>query len=274
MIYLIKNEMINSNMKTYELINVQKEKLIIRMSTRSIYQVGDFVVVTTINGKTAIDSKVVKPANFLDFYPQGKLNVFQLKEQTAAYINRITNDDLRMIVDELITNNEDFYLFPAAKTIHHAYIGGLCEHTLSMLKIADSYRDIYEFDEQLLFAGILLHDFGKLRELQDYGVTYTVEGNLLGHIAICYEEIVKVMARYDMVQNDILMQLKHLILVHHGKLEYGSPKLPMTIEGYLLSQLDETDAKMNLLVNSLSTVESGNFSHPINGFDRRKFYKG
>lgn len=273
MIYLIHNTYKNNMNKTLELRNEKMEKIQIREAIQSKYKVGDFVNVDVVNNnKPVIDTKVVKPQNFLDFYPKGLYNKELLKEQILQYVKKIQNADIRIIIDEILLS-EEFYLYPAAKAIHHAHIGGLAEHTLSMLKLADAFIENYDLNMDLLYAGIIIHDYGKLRELGSYGLTYTVEGNLLGHLMIGYEIIVNVMNKYDMQETEYTMLLKHMVLAHHGRMDYGSPKEPMTRESYILAQIDEIDAKMNLLKNSLDSVNEGEISNPIKGFDGRRFYK-
>lgn len=272
MTYLIVNEYTNQVSKTLDLRNSVGEKIQIRTTPNSIYQVGNYVKVDIINKKQVIDCKVVKPANFLDYYNHGQFNTQYLKAEIFKYVNKIEDDNIKLIVEELL-ENEDYFIYPAAKTIHHAHIGGVAEHSLSMLGLSDTFITAYKLDKDLLYAGIILHDFGKVRELDCLGLTYTVEGNLLGHLMIGYELICNVMFKYDISETEKTMLLKHMILSHHGRLDYGSPKEPMTIEAYILAELDEIDAKVNLLKNSLQTVANGQISQPLNAFERRRFYK-
>ncbi len=272
MTYLITNEYINNVSKNLELRNQSGEKIQIRTTPDSIFTTGDYVKVDFINKRNVIDCKVVRPDNYLCYYEQGQFNKEYLQAEISKYVEKIKDDNINLIVSELL-ENEDFFIYPAAKTIHHAHIGGIAEHTLSMLKLSDGFISNYELDSDLIYAGIILHDYGKIRELASLGLTYTVEGNLLGHLMIGYELVVDVMHKYKISETEKTMLLKHMIIAHHGKLEYGSAKEPMTIEAYVLSQIDEIDAKINLLETSLKTVETGNISGPINAFDRRRFYK-
>ncbi len=272
MVYLITNDYTNQFNKNLELRNEKGEVIQIRTTPDSIYKIGDFVKVDIINKKQVIDCKVVKPANVLDYYVHGKYNTEYLKAEINKYVERIIDLDIKIIVEELL-EEEDFFIYPAAKTVHHAHIGGIAEHTLSMLKMSEAFIVNYDLDSDLLFAGIILHDYGKLRELAAIGLTYTVEGNLLGHLMIGYELICQTMMKYKISETEKTMLLKHMIISHHGKLEYGSAKEPMTIEAYVLSQIDEIDAKVNLLQNTFTKQEAGTISGPINLFDRRRFYK-
>ena len=272
MIYLINSEYVNQQMKNLELRNDKLETINVRTNDMS-YEVGEYVDVDIVSGKTIINNRVDKPLNFLDYFHKGKLSKEQLTEKMSDYVALIENDKYRMILQEMIFSCDDFFVFPAAKSIHHAYIGGLCEHTLNMLDLSKGFLELYDLNKDLLYTGIMLHDFGKVRELKEYGLSYTIEGNLLGHISICNEEIAHIAMNLEINDEPEIYALKHLILSHHGKLDYGSPKEPMLIEAYVLSMLDEMDAKLNLLEKEMAKVEKGKMSPPLMGFDRRRFIK-
>lgn len=274
--YLIYNEYTNQHNKMLELRNQYLETLMVKTTPQSVYTIGDFVEVEIINKKTTIVSKVQRPTNHLDYYNPGNYTAYQLKQLLAQKIELIKNEKYRLILSELCESNEEFYLFPAGKSMHHAHIGGLVEHILSMLELADKFIEHYQLDQDLLYTGIILHDFGKLRELKQYGLTYTVEGNVLGHISIATEQIASIAINMGWNEDNDIIALKHLILSHHGRMDYGSPKEPMILEAYVLSMIDEMDAKINLLTNVLEKTPVNKISGPINGFDRRRFwnYKG
>ncbi len=271
MIYLIINLYINNGIKNLDLRDKNKEIIKVRVSDQTSYQVGDYVLVEQVNKKPQIDTVVSKPDDFLEYYVHGQKNKFQLVEEINYYVAHINDDTLKLLVHELAIDNDLYFLYPAAKTIHHAYLGGLADHSLGMLAIAESYSKLYDLNVSVLYTAIILHDVGKLRELQDFGLTYTVEGNMIGHLIIGFEEVVKVLEKYQIKQTDNIMHLKHLILSHHGRMDYGSPKEPMTVEAYILSQIDETDSKMNLLEKIKQETPLGEISKPVNGFDRRRF---
>lgn len=272
MIYLIINTYVNNDRKKIELRNDVHELIQIITTANSMYNIGDFVKVDIINKKYVIDCKVVKPENHLDFYIQGNYNAQYLKAEICNYVEKIEDNDIKLIVEELL-ENEDFYIFPAAKSIHHAHLSGIAEHVLSMLQVSDHLISHYKLDRDLMYAGIILHDYGKIRELSAMGLTYTIEGNLIGHLQIGFELICSVMQKYNIVESEKTMLLKHMIIAHHGKLEYGSAKEPMTIEAYVLSMIDEMDAKINYVETSLKNVDAGEISCSLNAFDRRRFYK-
>ncbi len=153
---------------------------------------------------------------------------------------------------------ERLLLAPAAKGMHHAYAGGLLEHTLSVCRLCLRLADHYpELDRQALLAGALFHDMGKLWELsQGLSVDYTSEGRLLGHIQIVVDKLAPFL-RKSGLEEPLALHLKHLILSHHGLLEFGSPRLPATAEALLLHYADNIDAKMNQVANALSGLAEG-----------------
>ena len=139
---------------------------------------------------------------------------------------------------------------PAAKGIHHAYVGGLLEHSLSVARIADSLAAHYSgVDRSLLLAGALLHDIGKVEELtmEVAVIDYTAQGRLKGHLVMGSEMVAEAATHIKDFPPELLTQLQHLILSHHGRQEFGSPTVPMTVEAFLLSFVDDLDAKMNLM---------------------------
>ena len=142
---------------------------------------------------------------------------------------------------------------PAAKTIHHAYAGGLLEHTVSSLKLAHRIADHYpQVDRDMLVAGAFFHDLGKIRELQgDRNVEYTDEGRLVGHLVMT-AQWVHDKARRVGVPRDLEHHVVHMILAHHGKLEFGSPKPPMTLEALLTHYIDELDSRVNSWLNLMA----------------------
>ncbi len=141
----------------------------------------------------------------------------------------------------------DFRRAPAAKTIHHAHHGGLAEHTLSVMRLAQRVSDQYPMaDRDLLVAGAFLHDLGKLRELGfERQTEYTDEGRLVGHLVIAAEWIHDHASRIEGFPKPLEAHLKHLVLSHHGSMEFGSPRLPQTLEAMLLHYIDELDSRVS-----------------------------
>ncbi len=177
----------------------------------------------------------------------------EMARQMHSLISSIENPYLKTLLTNVFGKKEIGSLFkdaPAAKTMHHGYLGGLIEHCLSMAKLADLISSHYSgVDRSLLVAGALLHDIGKLKELaMDVGViAYTDEGRLKGHLVMGSEMVARAAAKIDNFPSELLQHLQHMILSHHGQLQFGSPTVPMTVEAFLLSQIDDMDAKMNMM---------------------------
>jgi 3'-5' exoribonuclease len=179
---------------------------------------------------------------------------------------RIKNPALRQLVESLLTGNrEAMLIFPAARRNHHAYVGGLLEHTLSVTRtcvyMADKYAEYYPemkppLDKDLVVAGGILHDIGKVREMQQRpeGASHTAEGSLIGHILIgrdMVREAAAAMPAGALPDGDAVLRLEHVIITHQGRPEWGSPKPPMTPEAMLVHSADDLDAKYHMMVSVL-----------------------
>jgi 3'-5' exoribonuclease len=159
---------------------------------------------------------------------------------------------LRGLLEALLDDPEialRYKTAPAAKQIHHAYLGGLIEHVLSLCRMAALAASHYKtIDLDLLLTGVVLHDIGKIYELSyDRGFSYTTEGQLLGHISIAMRMVSDKLARMPDFPPRLRMLVEHMILSHHGRLEFGSPKLPQFPEALLLHYLDDLDSKMECM---------------------------
>jgi 3'-5' exoribonuclease len=167
----------------------------------------------------------------------------ELESRMAA----VADPHIRALLTRIVAEHgEKLRIWPAARQVHHAYRGGLLEHLLKMMEVAALLADAYGARRDLLIAGALLHDIGKLQEL-DYGpaVTYTVEGNLLGHITIGAAMVRDTVRDLPDFPPELALEIEHLVLSHHGERTLGSPVVPMTIEAFILSAVDDLDAKLN-----------------------------
>jgi 3'-5' exoribonuclease len=161
---------------------------------------------------------------------------------------------LRAIVDQ---NAAKLRIWPAARTVHHAYRGGLLEHILKIMEVSSILANQYGARRDLLIAGALLHDIGKLRELSyNLATEYTVEGNLVGHIVIGVGMLRDAAANFPEVSQETILEIEHLILSHHGELELGSPVKPMTVEAFLLATVDNLDATLNQIRRAVAEDDS------------------
>lgn len=212
-----------------------------------------------------------------DFIIEGPFSKEEMQKEIADTIKEIVHPKIRAIVQTIMSQyRESFYSYPAAKSHHHAFIGGLGFHTLSMLRLAKAIANQYPvIDKSLLYGGVILHDAAKVIEFKDpLSGEYSLEGNLIGHISLMGQKISLVAKQLGYQQKDeAVVLLKHMILAHHGEYEYGSPVRPQLLEAEVLHRIDDLDAKLNMIENHLKEVEPGHFSSKIVGLDSRTFYK-
>ena len=186
-----------------------------------------------------------------DFVPHTERNIDELWAELNGYVASFTDPHLKALLRSILDDAEISAALreaPAARSIHHAWIGGLLEHIVSLMGIADLAAKHYAVHRDLLLTGVILHDIGKLQELQ-WGTSfdYTIEGQLLGHITLGVALIERKAASLPDFPAALRVLVEHLVLSHHGKYEFGSPKLPMIPEAVLLHYLDDMDAKMQTL---------------------------
>jgi 3'-5' exoribonuclease len=191
-------------------------------------------------------------ADKMDMLPATTRDVAELWTALEAVVASITNPDLKRLLAALLADAalaQAFREAPAARQLHHAWLGGLLEHVVSLLGLADRVAAHYPMlNRDLLLTGVILHDIGKIRELSwDTGFDYTVEGVLLGHIQMGVELVEKTIAGLPGFPDRLRTLVVHMILSHHGKLEFGSPKLPMIPEAVVLNFVDDLDAKMQAM---------------------------
>ena len=188
-------------------------------------------------------------ADRADMMPATIYGVDGLWRQLLGFVDSFTDPHLKLLVSTILEDpqvSSSFRQAPAAKQLHHAWLGGLLEHVVSLLSLADRVAPQYPIlHRDLLLTGVILHDIGKIRELSwDIGFEYSVEGILLGHIQIGTALAERTIDSLPGFPPRLKMLVLHMILSHHGKLEFGSPKLPMIPESLMLSFLDDMDAKM------------------------------
>jgi len=214
----------------------------------------------------------VRTSDFLEVAP---LSQEEMVEHITKSIFEMKNSNVQRITRHLFKKYQtEFLEYPAATKNHHEFVSGLAYHVVSMLKLAESFSTLYpSLNRDLLYAGVILHDLGKVFELSGpVSTIYTVEGNLLGHISIMVNEIGKA-AEELAIEGEEVMLLQHLVLSHHGKEEWGSPKKPLIKEAEMLHLIDNVDAKMNMLDLALTKVKPGEFTERIFALDNRSFYK-
>ena len=198
----------------------------------------------------------------------------ELVKRFNAHVASIKNEDCLKIINYFLKKfGEDIFSFPAAVSIHHEYSSGLLMHSVSMADLATYLCPIYDADHDILVTGCLLHDLGKIIELEGpFVYKYSTEGKLLGHISIMAAEVRKAGQELK-IDSEIPMLLEHMVLSHHGQQEFGSPVMPLTKEALLLSLIDNLDSKMVVVNKALVDVEPGAFSNKVFPLDNRAFYK-
>ncbi len=199
--------------------------------------------------------------------------------EIRALVASMKDEDCRAVCVEMLRRHEKtFPLIPAAKNVHHGFVGGLLMHTVKMLRTAEflsrEYADVV--DRDLLLAGTLLHDLAKDREYAVSGLgivtDYTAERNLLGHLVMGAQEIADA-ARTCGVAEEKSLLLQHMILSHHGEPEYGAAVVPKIPEAEMLSYIDMLDSRMEILREALENIDPGAFTSRIGTLEGRQFYK-
>lgn len=223
------------------------------------FEVGDVIDisggVTTYRGElqlviTDLRKAIPGTYNLEDLLPTTKKDVGKMKAELKRVVDSVANPYLRKLLGRFFDRPEvlaEFCKAPAAKGMHQAYLGGLLEHTLNVWKIAELMAELYRdvVDRDLLLTGALLHDIGKIREYSYDGlIDLTDEGRLLGHIMIGAVWVQKVIEEIPGFPTGLAQQVLHMIISHHGRLEYGSPKRPKTIEACILHHADLMDSQV------------------------------
>ena len=194
-----------------------------------------------------------------DFQPATKFDVEEMWAELRGYVSAFRNEDLKRLVFSFLDDERigpAFKSAPAAKRLHHAWLGGLLEHVLTLVRVCLAAVPFYpEVDSDLLVTGAILHDIGKVRELEwKSSFSYTLEGQMIGHISIAQGMLREKVQELAPFPEKLRVLVEHMILSHHGKYEFGSPKLPMTPEAILLSALDDLEAKMQALRNEFAAA--------------------
>jgi 3'-5' exoribonuclease len=207
-------------------LNVDKEKDALLLLTEEQYDYERFVEIT----KRGIDA---------------------LYQKLVEFMNEIQDKEIRALLEALFVQDKEFassfVQAPAGVSVHHAYVGGLLEHTVDVATMCKRVSNVYDFlDKDVLVAGAMLHDVGKVREykITKKGLEVTTEGELKGHIALGLEILQQAASKVSIAKTKLL-QLEHIVLSHHGEYEFGSPVLPKTAEAYVVHALENMDSKLS-----------------------------
>lgn len=205
------------------------------------------------------DEVLVDLAEFLPTSPKGRE---ALERELKAALAAIKDKYLKALLTTWFSRPDflqSYLLTPGAMRVHHAYVGGLVEHSLEVYQIADTLAKLYPLaNRDLVLVGALLHDVGKIREYQyKYAIDLTDEGKLIGHTTIGYQLLQEQVARHQDFPLELAEHLGHLILSHHGQLEYGAPVLPQTIEAAILHQADLASSQVKQYAEAIDRREPG-----------------
>jgi 3'-5' exoribonuclease len=203
-----------------------------------------------------------------DCIPTSPRPLDEMWAELGARVAAVSDPHVRRLLEAIVARHGDrLRVWPAARVVHHAYRGGLLEHVLQMMTVLDALAGIYDARKDLLMAGALLHDIGKLEELS-YGVStdYSVEGNLVGHISIGLGMVRDAIREIPDFPDELRVEIEHLILSHHGARELGSPVEPMTVEAFLLARADDLDATIHQVRKHLEQDDSDG---PFTSYNRR-----
>lgn len=224
--------------------------------------------VTSFQGANQVNVKRVRLCregeyNQEDYLPVSRRDNDEMYEELLAFIKSINDEYLRSLLGEFFIKDSEFVRkfrkSSAAKAVHHGFVGGLLEHTVSVAKLCDYYCNTYRYlNRDLLLTAALCHDIGKVREISLFPENdYTDDGQLIGHIVMGSEMIGEKAAMIPGIPPQLVAELKHCVLSHHGELEYGSPKKPALMEAVALNFADNTDAKMQTFTEILDNAEDG-----------------
>lgn len=249
---------------------------------------GDVVSIqATVNEYKGAAQLVIKnmapcPAEAVDpseFLPATRLDIENMFERLLKIAAALQDGHLKALLNAFWNDEEfvrRFKTAPAAKKMHHAYIGGLLEHTLSMATLAEKIAGHYSgIDRDLLITGAILHDIGKTRELEyTFKIDYSDQGRLLSHIVIGLEMIADKLANINDFPDEQELLLKHMIVSHHGTQEFGSPEPPKTIEAVLLNYIDEMDSKVKGIRDFMASENAHETWTSFHRLLGRHFYLG
>lgn len=240
-------------------------------------------VMQEFKGAPQVKVERVRLASPQDQYPLDDLVPVAPLDRDAAYtrvlelVDSMEDEAYRAVCREMLARHgQGFQAVPAAKSVHHGFVGGLLMHTAYMLEMAQFLAKLYHsvIDRSLLLAGTLLHDIAKLEEfvVSDLGIVtdYSVKGQLLGHLVLGAQEVAEV-AKELHIEEEKSILLQHLLLSHHGQPEFGAAVVPMCAEAELLTYIDNIDAKMEIYRENLEKTELGGFSPRIFALEKRIF---
>ena len=236
------------------------------------FEAMDYIMVkgkvTNFQGNNQLNIEMIRKADegeyqISDYMPSTKKDIDEMYDELLAMIQRVQNPYLKELAMKFFVEDKEFAkkfkIHSAAKSVHHGYIGGLLEHSVSVAKLCEQYAVLYpQLNRDLLVTTALFHDIGKAEELSAFPENdYTDEGQLVGHIVMGTIKLSKLMDEIQGFPAKLANEVKHCILSHHGELEFGSPKKPALAEALALSQADNLDAKMETFAEVIEKKQEG-----------------
>jgi 3'-5' exoribonuclease len=264
------------------------EGVAFRLQVHARHDIRYGMQIDIVDARRATEDDTREGYDFFDLVPSSKIPSDELKQKLDQLIERyIDHPALKLLVRNIL--GENMLLFsrmPAAQNFHHSYTAGLLEHVWSMTRIAGFVADHYAryyaelnppLNRSLIVAATILHDLGKLRELEyhPFEAKYTKEGCLIGHVLMGRDMVREAARQIDGFPEELLLLLEHAILAHHGKREFGSPIPPLTLEALIIAYIDELDAKVNMVARErIDSSPADPFTERIYALENRRFYKG
>ena len=236
------------------------------------FEAMDYIMVkgkvTNFQGNNQLNIEMIRKADegeyqISDYMPSTKKDIDEMYDELLAMIQRVQNPYLKELAMKVFVEDKEFAkkfkIHSAAKSVHHGYIGGLLEHSVSVAKLCEQYAVLYpQLNRDLLVTTALFHDIGKAEELSAFPENdYTDEGQLVGHIVMGTIKLSKLMDEIPGFPAKLANEVKHCILSHHGELEFGSPKKPALAEALALSQAYNLDAKMETFAEVIEKKQEG-----------------
>lgn len=236
------------------------------------FEAMDYIMVkgkvTNFQGNNQLNIEMIRKADegeyqISDYMPSTKKDIDEMYDELLAMIQRVQNPYLKELAMKVFVEDKEFAkkfkIHSAAKSVHHGYIGGLLEHSVSVAKLCEQYAVLYpQLNRDLLVTTALFHDIGKAEELSAFPENdYTDEGQLVGHIVMGTIKLSKLIDEIPGFPAKLANEVKHCILSHHGELEFGSPKKPALAEALALSQADNLDAKMETFAEVIEKKQEG-----------------
>jgi 3'-5' exoribonuclease len=212
-----------------------------------------------------------------DCIPSAPRSIDEMWSELKAHVQSTRDPHIRVLLNRVLADHEpELREWPAAQNIHHAYRGGLLEHVLKMLEVARATARAYEANEDIVTAGVLLHDIGKLQELryEPGGASYTRDGNLVGHIGLGLIIVRDAINGISGFPDELRAQIEHLVVSHHGRREHGAPVEPRTVEAFIVAMVDELDTRIH---QARRAVAEDTGTDEFTGWHKRLgrvFYKG